>query len=300
MKINLDGLAVLDAIVRRGSFAGAAAELFRVPSAITYTVRKLEQDLGVTLFERHGQKAHLTPAGEELLHQGRRLLRAAGDLEQRVRRIETGWETELSIAVDSLIPVEHFFPLVKAFYQEKCGTHLRFSTEVYGGTWDALVSGRADLAFGAPGEGPPGGGYGVQFLGMVRFVFALAPDHPLASLPEPLKNEDILAHRAVSAADSSRVLPPRSAGLLSGQEVLMVPDLPSKVAAQCQGLGVGFLPAHLLAAYLESGRLVTRIVEEPKPDLPLWIAWRTAFVGKALAWFLERLRDGEIPKSLLG
>ena len=74
MKISLDSLEVLDAIDRKGSFAAAAESLFRVPSAITYTVRKLEEDLGVALFNRSGHRAELTEAGIELLREGRLLL----------------------------------------------------------------------------------------------------------------------------------------------------------------------------------------------------------------------------------
>jgi hypothetical protein len=56
-KLSLDALLVLDAIARKGSFAAAAEELHRVPSAITYTVQKLEQDLDVQLFDRSGHRA---------------------------------------------------------------------------------------------------------------------------------------------------------------------------------------------------------------------------------------------------
>ncbi len=65
--ITLDALEVLDAIDRKGSFAAAANELFRVPSAISYTVQKLEQDLDVVLFRKEGRKAVLTEAGKVLL-----------------------------------------------------------------------------------------------------------------------------------------------------------------------------------------------------------------------------------------
>jgi DNA-binding transcriptional LysR family regulator len=65
--ITIDALKVLDAIDRKGSFAGAASELFRVPSAISYTVQKLEEDLSVSVFDRTGHKAVLTPAGRYLL-----------------------------------------------------------------------------------------------------------------------------------------------------------------------------------------------------------------------------------------
>ena len=80
IKLSLESLEVLDAIARKGSFAAAAESLFRVPSAVTYTVRKLEEDLGITLFNRSGHRAELTEAGAELLREGRNLLNAANCL----------------------------------------------------------------------------------------------------------------------------------------------------------------------------------------------------------------------------
>ena len=58
---------MLDAIDRKGSFAAAAAALYRVPSAVTYTVQKLEDDLGLPVFRREGRRSVLTPAGRVLL-----------------------------------------------------------------------------------------------------------------------------------------------------------------------------------------------------------------------------------------
>src|SRR5690606_3522331 len=155
MRISLDALLVLDSISRNGSFAAAGAELHRVPSAITYTVQKLEQDLEVKLFDRSGHRAKLTAAGEALLREGRHLLRSANDLECLVKRVATGWETELRIALDDIIPTDRLFPLLKEFYREGSGTRIRLSAEVLGGCWDALLSGRADLVIAAPGEAPP-------------------------------------------------------------------------------------------------------------------------------------------------
>src|SRR5258705_11605301 len=96
LKISLEGLQVLDAIDRRGSIAGAAAELHRVPSTISYAVAKLEQDLGVAVFERAGPRISPTPAGRELLKEGRYLLKTALDLEHRVRPVGTRWEAPIS------------------------------------------------------------------------------------------------------------------------------------------------------------------------------------------------------------
>jgi predicted RecB family endonuclease len=47
MNLTLEALQILDAIARKGSFAAAAAALDKVPSAITYSIRKLEEDLDV-------------------------------------------------------------------------------------------------------------------------------------------------------------------------------------------------------------------------------------------------------------
>ena len=299
MKLTLDALQVMDAIERLGSFAAAAAELHRVPSALTYSVRKLEQDLDVVLFDRSGHRARLTSAGQELMQQGRHLLRAAGELECRVKRVATGWEMELRIVLDIMIPAVQLFPLIAEFYAEESGTRIRLAHEVLAGTWDALVSGRAELALGVSGEVPAGGGYAIRMLGYKDFVFAVAPKHPLAALPEPLKYEQILAHRAVAIGDSSRNLPPRSVGLLTGQDVLTVPDLGAKVAAQVAGLGCGYLPAHAAAPLVKAKRLVVKQVEEIKPAGNLYYAWRSREKGKALRWFLKRLEDRDVRASLL-
>lgn len=287
MRLTLDALAVLDAIDRKGSFAAAAKELYRVPSAITYAVQKLEQDLGVTVFERSGHRAVLTPAGAALLEEGRHLLRASAELECRVKRIATGWESELRVAVNDFLPLENLFPLLERFYALGSGTRLRLSTEVLGGCWDALYSGRADLAVGVPGDGPPGGGFVTRPLGSVPFVYAVAPRHPLADAPEPLTRETLLAHRAVAAADSSRVLPPRTVGLYSGQDVLTVPTMADKLAAQLAGLGGGHLPAFLVAPLAAEGRLVVKATEEGEQEALLWLAWPSGAKGRALEWFVD-------------
>jgi DNA-binding transcriptional LysR family regulator len=299
MKLSLDALLALDAIERQGSFAAAAAELHRVPSALTYTVQRLEQDLDVALFDRSGHRARLTPAGRELMQEGRQLLRAAGELECRVKRVATGWETELRIALDIMIPAPQLFPLIADFYAEESGTRIRLAHEVLAGTWDALVSGRAELALGVSGEVPPGGGYAIRMLGFKDFVFAVAPNHPLAAMPEPLTHGQILAHRAVAIGDSSRNLPARSVGLLTGQDVLTVPDLESKVAAQVAGMGCGYLPAHAAAPFIKAKRLMAKEVEEIKPVGNLYYAWRSREKGKALRWFLKRLEHQEVRASLL-
>ena len=113
---------MMDAIARTGSFAAAARELGKVPSALTYSVRQLEDALDVLLFDRSSRQARLTAAGEELLHEGRRLLQEIDAVANRVRRIATGWETQLTIAVDNVISRATLFELCEAFYALRVST----------------------------------------------------------------------------------------------------------------------------------------------------------------------------------
>lgn len=299
MKLTLEALEVLDAIDRRGSFAAAAEELHRVPSAITYSVQQAEEALDVLLFDRRGHRARLTEAGRELLDEGRHLLRAAADLECRVRQVAKGWEAELRIAVDTLIGMEKLYGIVTEFYEANTGTRLRFLHEVLGGTWDAMASGRADLAIGATGDAPAGAAYTARPLGHVEMVLVAAPWHPLAKAPGPVTEAMLLEHRAVSIADSSRLLPPRTAGLLSGQDVLTVASLDAKVAAHVAGLGIGWLPRWIAEREAWAGRLAILEAEAPRPPAEIVVAWRPATAGKAAKWFVKRLEDPLVAASLL-
>ena len=294
--INLDALLVLDSISRKASFAAAAEELHRVPSSVTYAIQKLEDSLGVKLFDRRGHRAQLTPAGEALLNEGRDLLAMADGVERNVKRVATGWEAELRIAVGDLMPTDKMLELCEAFYQIAPDTRLRLSAEVLSGTWDALASGRVDFVIGAPGDGPAGGGYTQHPLGKVEFVFVVAPHHPLADQAEPLSNNLIRRHRAVAAADSSRGLPPRTVGLLPGQTVLTVADMVVKRQAHIKGLGVGYMPKHLIVDDINTGKLIVKATEDSQTSLTeIYYAWRSNHQGKALAWFKQQLCDGAAP-----
>lgn len=304
MNLTLEAIRILDAIDRKGSFAAAAVALDRVPSALTYSVRKLEEDLDLLLFDRRGHRAKLTAAGKELLTEGRHLLSAADELERRVKRTASGCEVELRIVVDSVIAFENIVPLIQAFDQTDSGTRLRFSYEVLSGVWEALLAGRADLAIGAAYSGSDTvlmqGGIQTRPLLPIEWVFAVAPNHPLATVADPLPDDLLQRHRIVAVGDTGRTLPGITTGLLSGQPTLTVPSLSAKLAAQLAGLGCGRLPRTLAAPYLASGALIEKQTAEPQPSVAGQIAWRTPAHGKTLKWFLNKLSESETQRILLG
>lgn len=289
MKISLELLHVIDAIDRHGSFTAAARALHRVPSALSHAIAKLEDELGLPLFIREGRRAFLNEAGRTLLEDGRLLLRSADELERRVRRIATGWEAELRIALDAIIPVERMYPMLERFYAAGHGTQIRLSSEVLGGTWDALATDRADLAIGAPGDMPPRGGISSRLLCEHRLRFVVASSHPLADWQGAIPAGELVRHRAVVIADTSQELSARTIGLIDGQDALRVPDMRAKAAAQVAGLGIGHLPHWAADPEIAAGRLIALPLAEPPPAMPCHLAWRSRHIGKALQWFLDEL-----------
>lgn len=296
--IDPEALQLVDRIARTGSFAQAARELGRVPSAVTYTIRKLEEELDVLLFDRRGRQAKLTAAGQVLLDEGQHVLRQIEDLAEQVRRTGTGWEVELRIAIDTVISWAPLFDVIERFDALGCGTRLRFQTEVLQGTWDALLTGRADLAIGLPDDGPMRSGFQTRRIGQLDMIFCVAPDHPLATQREPISLAEISHHRSVTVADSSRRLDPRTIGVLPGQSTLTVPTMQAKLEAQVRGLGCGWLPEPMAHQAIEQGRLVARRVAISRPVATLHAGWRSPIRGKALQWWVDQLETPRFREAL--
>jgi DNA-binding transcriptional LysR family regulator len=305
-----EALGMVDAIARSGSFAAAARELGKVPSALTYSVRQLEDALDVLLFDRSSRQAKLTAAGEELLEHGRRVLGEVDALANRVRRVATGWEASLTIAADDVICRVTLFELIESFYAQRgdgANTQLRLRAEVLTGVWEALLTGHADLAIGLSGDTGAHVGIETRSLGEMPFVFAVAPHHPLAALPEPLADEDIQRHRAVAVADSAQRLSPATYNLLGGQDVLTVASMQAKLEAQLRCLGCGFLPEPLARTHIRNGVLVAKSVQRGNPQARMSYAWRADAVGQphkppqglALQWWLRQLDSASTRHALL-
>jgi DNA-binding transcriptional LysR family regulator len=287
--LSLDALEVLDAIDRGGSFAAAANALDRVPSAVTYAVQKLEEDLGVSLFTREGRRSVLTPAGKLLLDQGRDLLAAADRLARATREVDRGWESRLDIAVDSVIDVTAFYPHLEAFYRIRPDVAINLFETVGAGSWEAAISGRADLVLGAPE--PPGRVTGLshELIRHVEWVLVVAPGHTLAGVDAPLAREQLHSQRCIVVRDSSSTPVTADRPGTACQPPLRVASVQQQIEAVLRGLGAGFLPRHRVGRQLQGGELVELPLLEAEPATPLHRVWKTGASGKALKWFLERL-----------
>jgi len=300
-----EALNMLKTVGEAGSFAAAARALNLVPSALTYRVRQLEDALDVLLFDRSSRQARLTAAGRELLKEGERLLLDMDAIANRVKRIATGWESEFTLAVDSIIDRLTLLELCESFLKSSPPTKLKIKEETLNGTLEALTQGRADLALGVTNYRGTHNQIKSQHLGEVDFIFAVAPHHPLASWKGPLSDEQIKSYRAVAIADSTQSGPGQSVNLLMGQDVFTVPNLQTKIDVQLRGFGVGYLPEPAVRNDLSAGRLVQCQVQRNLRPAQFDYAWRVqnfiapSSIGKAMQWWLEQLKNAQTRQSLL-
>lgn len=301
-----DELALLEAIRQTGSLSRAAAQLGKAPSTVSYAARQLEQRFDALLFDRRRYRLQLTRAGLLLTEEAARLAQDVSRVTQRVRQVANGWEDRLWIVTDELLEFESLMPVMHAFDALQSGVALRVTHEVLAGTWEALRDGRADLVIGATNEPPSIPNLGWFELGVVEWVFAMSPRHPLAAIDAPLTREEIARHRAVVVADSARTTAGRAYGMLSGQPTLAVPSMRAKTLAQRDGLGVGWLPRHRVSSLLARGELVEKRTTDPREPNLLYVGWRSSKgerdgdgEGRALQWWLEQLRQPRLAKRLV-
>jgi DNA-binding transcriptional LysR family regulator len=297
-----DALAMLQTIETAGSFAAAARQLGLVPSALTYRVRQIEDALDVLLYDRSSRQARLTEAGAELLREGGRLLCEIDAMANRVKRVATGWEPQLTLAVDSIIARATMMELCESFFALNPPTRIKLREETLSGTLETLTAGQADLAIGVVLEPTTSAGIHSKPLGGVSFVYAVAPHHPLAAAPEPLTDTLLQQHRAVAVADSVQRGSGLTIGLLGGQDVFTVANMQAKLDAQLRGLGGGFVPENMVHSYIETGRLVLKKTERPPRVVRVSYAWRGTTAqgqGRALQWWLTQLESPATRAALL-
>ena len=133
----------------------------------------------------------------------------------------------------------------------------------------------------------------------MEWVFAVSPKHPLAKAREPVSRAEVARHRAIVVADSSRSTEGSTYGVSGGQPMLAVPTMRAKILAQCDGLGVGWLPRHRVGSLLKSGALIEKQMADPREPNVLYAGWRGDHDGRALDWWLEKLKQSYLATQLV-
>ena len=116
--LDNDVLRTFVAIAETGSFTTAADRVYRTPSAVSMQIKKLEEQLNVTLFLRDARSVTLTESGEVLLPYARRMLSAAQEAKDALRRVEL---VVAALAADRVGEARPFAAVIVAVLEDMLG-----------------------------------------------------------------------------------------------------------------------------------------------------------------------------------
>ena len=147
---SVDQLLVLLTVAEAGSFTAAAKRLGRATSAISYAVDTLEQQLGLSLFDRGTtRKPKLTQHGEAIVSEARTVAHSIETLRARVRGFLDELEPEVSLAVDSMLPGDRLTTLLCDFHAQFPTVPVRLLVQTLGGVERVVRSGLAGIGVGS-------------------------------------------------------------------------------------------------------------------------------------------------------
>ncbi|GHF54165.1 DNA-binding transcriptional LysR family regulator [Deinococcus metalli] len=274
--MELRHLHVFVAVAETGNFTRAAERVNLSQPALTHRIQQLEDEIGAPLFERTSRGARLTPAGESLLPDARRVLADAKDSVRRAQQAAGLRDGVLRVGFDfvefgsvGLMP-----SLLGAFRERFPEAEVRLETKSEDDLERALLDDRLDIAFLL---GPPERTE-LRFWPLLQGEYAL-----LLPATHPLTVHDTVPRGALA---SVRVLVPRlrardDAALLTGLGTAKpsphVVSTGAEIAAMtglvAAGVGVAVLPSGLLTAR-SGGGTVVRALDGPPLPWVFGMAWR--------------------------
>jgi len=249
-RVTLEQWRVFQAIIEQGGYAQAATYLHRSQSAISYSMSRLQEQLGISLLKVEGRKAVLTEQGQILLNRSQLLLDEASEIENFAQHLAQGREAEIKLVVDAAFPNDLLMSALAQFATKSQGTRVQLREVILSGAIDALVSEQAELVIGV--DTPSG--YLADPLIEVELIGVAHADHPLHKLNREITSADLAQHMHVVIRDSGQH-DKMDVGWLSSQDRWTVSSIDSALNAIEHGLGYGWIPRNRLTKAIESGQL---------------------------------------------
>lgn len=250
--ITIEQARTVMAVAELRSFAKAAKRLNKVHSAVVYSLKTLEDALGVTLFDRSGYRTELTELGRRVLEHCESLLRSVNQIETLCKSVRAGDNANLSIVFDGLLPSAPLLRAVRTVTARHPTTRISLFAEFLGEVEERYEREGADLMITLvppkPSVGQP------MILRPLASSLVCSAEHPLAKLKQPTL-ADLQAHTFVTVRGSDERLN-LSTSVLDQSAIFRLSDFHTKRSALLGGMGYGWMPDHLVEADLKRRRLV--------------------------------------------
>jgi DNA-binding transcriptional LysR family regulator len=291
--MELRHLRYFCAVADRQGFNRAARALHTSQSSISAQIRDLEQEIGVTLFNRAQSRVSLTPAGEKFLEEARRLLAGADravDVAQRTARGEIG---SLSIGFH-IWGTGPFFPgVIRAFRELYPGVQLSLVEMMSVMQSEALLKGTIDVAFTRPLAPPYDRQLRSEMLYMDPLVAVLPAGHRLAGRPLRLaalaSERFVMCDRSAAPRFFDRIIALcAQAGFVP--KIAQTSNLLSILLTLIQaGEGVTLIPGSL--QHVRFSDLAFCPLTKPTATIELVMAWSPEREDVAKTAFLDFIRS---------
>ena len=251
MKTTVDEWEILHAVVQLGGFAAAAEHLNRSQSTISYAMARLQEHLGVKLFEQKGRKAHLTEAGRVLLADAEPHLTGFCQLEQRARSLASGGQSEIRVSIDSIFPNERLFAALAEFARSFPYVHQKLRQAAFLSADSEFSAHNAHLCV----AGLMSREYFVKPILDIRMTVVARRDHPLHSLRRQVSRVDMMQHVLVVIEGVGSGNTKRQARS-PAQRFLPVTTIEAAIDAVRSGLCFGWLPVYRIQPLLDSAEFL--------------------------------------------
>lgn len=248
---NFEHLLVIDTICKEGSFQKASEKLYKVRSAISYSVKQVEAHYDMQIFNRDTYRPELTADGKLLIVQIRRLLKQAHEFETYIKQMKGENETELRLGVGSLFPINKITDLLIELKNEFPNTTIHLETEVASGE-RVLLDEKVDIAiYGSPTRNKV---VDYKLIDNISVPMVISSQLPLKDIRN-VSESDLMVYPQVIMKSSDRLSP--DTGIIDDALKWYVTDLTTKKALIMAGLGWGRIPLHLVTQELQNKKLIS-------------------------------------------
>ncbi len=295
MQLDLGALEALDAVVKYGGVARAAEHLHKVQSAVSHQIQKLEEQLGVSLFNRDGYRIQLTPTGESILAESRQLLAQAEHVRSVARQFAQGWEPSLVIIVDGILPLDPTLAALKTLADEGVPTRIQVRLEFIRGVQARFEKDDGDVMLVTDYASNPY--LYEEALPVVECILCVAPGHPLAAAKR-VTLADLQDHVEISVQHSSEEQG-YDRHLFGCKRALFLTNHHAKKQALLMGVGFGWMPRYLIRNELKAATIrELKYVGGSRCQFSPRLVYRAdRQLGRAGQRFVELLRNATWPQS---
>lgn len=266
LKTALEQWFVLQTVVEVGSFAKAGDKLHKSQSSISYTLKCLQDSLGIALLEPVGKKAQLTEQGSLLLEEAKYLITLQHRLELHAKKLKEGSKAQIRLVVDTVFSKEILFKSLAMCYEKHPDVTVHITEVLKTETVSYLENQQFDLYIMHLPESLAHLG---NFLLDIDFIAVAHYEHPLCQMVNPVSEAELKCYPLVTVKD------------LHGKEQIETFDsnwsfssIDAAISAVTHKLGYAWLASEKIAPLLEKGILKRLILEQDMTrKTPIYIVY---------------------------